>query len=526
MRRLLAALTLLASPSLAQTYDPVLIPAQALGSPTNMTPLRLGDDSTAQVQLSFPFEYFGQTFTSAWVSSNGFVSFQSPANLCCNGQPMEQAQRNTIYGYWTDLIGGNNPYVSLTESGALFGWYSTNEYGTQNKVNFEISLAPSGAIQFNYGALANTYHTVSAGITGPSVDDNIQLFFGTNVANLSFQSGLLTPSAPEPPPEPEPTPVDCATQPDAPECVQSYSPVAVVAETVAQTDTAAETVSETVVEAAAETPVEVAPEEAQTETPAVEAPAEPEAETKVEAERLSPDEVMALSAASDGAQQEETTDASTPAEAAQDVSAAQVVVIEAPLPPTSQVVDSAAQQQQTAASDSTAQSSAVSAAPLGTVKQGLTLETQEASAPTEQITPLTVQEAEQAITEELHSGFQQANKEDEIIVPMVEQPMLQQDFAASQATTMVLLNTPTTSSPMATTPNTGETSDDSAMVNLAVAPEGYGAYSQAKIPDAAFYKPRDIYVGRKLSDANWELYRMMSSQDGKWKAMVEEQYGR
>ena len=62
--------------------------------------------------------------------------------------------------------------------------------------------------------------------------------------------------------------------------------------------------------------------------------------------------------------------------------------------------------------------------------------------------------------------------------------------------------------------------------SLAVAPEGYGAYSQAKIPDAAFYKPRDIYVGRKLSDANWELYRMMSSQDGKWKAMVEEQYGR
>ena len=72
----------------------------------------------------------------------------------------------------------------------------------------------------------------------------------------------------------------------------------------------------------------------------------------------------------------------------------------------------------------------------------------------------------------------------------------------------------------------GETSGDSAMANLAVAPEGYGAYSQAKIPDAAFYKPRDIYVGRKLSDANWELYRMMSSQDGKWKAMVEEQYGR
>ena len=105
------AASLLATSVAAQTYEPGLIPPQINGAPTTMTPLQLGDDSTAQVDLGFEFTYWGQTFTSAWVSSNGFVSFGTSADLCCNGQPLEQAPRNTIYGMWTDLVSySGNPY--------------------------------------------------------------------------------------------------------------------------------------------------------------------------------------------------------------------------------------------------------------------------------------------------------------------------------------------------------------------------------------------------------------------------------
>jgi hypothetical protein len=93
-----------ATPVFAQTYEPALIPPQINGAPTIMTPLNLGDDNTRNVALGFEFEYWGQTFTDVWVSSNGFVSFEGGANLCCNGLPLEQAQRNTIYAYWSDLV--------------------------------------------------------------------------------------------------------------------------------------------------------------------------------------------------------------------------------------------------------------------------------------------------------------------------------------------------------------------------------------------------------------------------------------
>ena len=66
--------------------------------------------------------------------------------------------------------------------------------------------------------------------------------------------------------------------------------------------------------------------------------------------------------------------------------------------------------------------------------------------------------------------------------------------------------------------------DNSTMVQLAAAPEGYSAYTQARIPDLPFYQPKDIYKGRRIPDANLALYRMMKGQDQTWDNMVEAQY--
>ena len=195
----------------AQTYDPVEIlptdipsvPAPSINPPT---PTNLGDDATKEVDLGFTFNYFGQDFTKAWISSNGFVSFQSGAHLCCNGEPLEQAQRNTIYQYWTDLINWTGtPYYSKQTSqdgvsSLLVGWYGTYEYGGNRSTSFEMYLYDTGGITFNY---IKTYdmqgHTVTAGLTGPTADDNILLFRGSNTSTLSgkaysfnYETGTVT----------------------------------------------------------------------------------------------------------------------------------------------------------------------------------------------------------------------------------------------------------------------------------------------------------------------------------------------
>lgn len=296
MRAVISSLLLLASvQAVAQTYEPVLVEPQIAGTPATMTALNLGDDNTAYVTFGFDFPYWDQTFEGAWVSSNGFVSFQSSANLCCNGQPVEQAPRNTIYGFWTDNISySGNPFYRRSEGSILFGWYGTNEFGTNNQQTFEIDLSSTGSITFNFGQMSNlTYHNAMAGITGPGWSDNIQLFYGRDSSRLSNQSGILGFVAPEPT-------LDCAVTPLDPACPpQIVAPVQVI------TSPLVETIHEAYAAEVAADREEIAarePEPVQETTAVVaveevsitEQVAESIAAEIAAPERLSPDQVAAL----------------------------------------------------------------------------------------------------------------------------------------------------------------------------------------------------------------------------------------
>jgi len=508
-KRSLLLAALIAWPVWAQDYNPTLIPPQLLGSPQTMIPLNGGDDSTRVVQFAFPFDYYGQTFTSAWVSSNGFVSFQGPANLCCDGLPMESAQRNTIYGYWTDLNGGANPYYRVTDTSALFGWYGTTEYGTNNSITFEIGLFNDGKIQINYGAVANTYHTVSAGITGPTSADNVQLFYGTNVQALSFQSGILSPSAPDPVPVPaslDPAP-DVA--PDPTEVLQN-EPEQEVAEEVAVSevgefsDVADEPMSEEVIVSD-----DIVATEETDEEPAEDANDPP----------LDPAELAALAAG-------DAPDAPTDEEVAQAVEA---VGEEAKAADAARIEQQGPEQ----ASSETRRDRNVEFFQNEAIEDA-------AYFPRETVLQVTAQNVafvaqadaqdaqlygEQTTTEATGSGY---------ILGPTEGPT----FAAAPATGMGDFSTPAGQAQqmellgMQADMAAGQVidvgdvndGDNETMSQLAAIPAGYSAYTQARIPDAPFYQPRDIYKGRRIPDQNMALYRMMRGQDALWEEMVDAQY--
>ena len=99
---------------------------------------------------------------------------------------------------------------------------------------------------------------------------------------------------------------------------------------------------------------------------------------------------------------------------------------------------------------------------------------------------------------------------------------------AGQAQQMEILNMAELQGEMSAGPvvDVGDvnTGDGEAMAQLAVIPAGYSSYTQARIPDAPFYQPRDIYKNRRIPDANMALYRMMQGQDRVWNDMVEDQY--
>ena len=515
---------LISWPLAAQEYTPALIPPQIIGSPQTMTPLNGGDDSTRLVQLGFPFEYYGQTYTSAWVSTNGFVSFQGPAHLCCNGIPLEQAQRNTIYGYWTDLISGGNPYYRTDSTSAIFGWYNTYEFGTQNLNTFEIGLFSDGKIQFNFGTLGNTFHTVSSGITGPTSSDNVSLFYGQNVQNLQNQSGILTMAVPEPVPVPDavnpapdvaPDPTDTQTEvlQNEPEPVQEE---AVVEEPVAEAEVVSEAVEETVSEEDIVSDDIVAQEDVD-EDQAEDANDEP----------LSPDQLQALSAV-------EVTEAPSDEEIAQ---ATEAVAAEAEAAEAARVE----QQQQQSGPDQTIaiagevrrdrnveffQREAIEEADLFSRETVLQASIQSVAFVAQADAQYTQQYGEQTTTETVAETYSIVPTEGPTFAPVITTVIGSDTSTPSgQAQQMELLGM---QGEMAAGQviDVGDVNngDSEEMSQLAAIPVGYSAYTQARIPDAPFYQPRDIYKGRRIPDANMALYRMMRGQDSLWQEMVDEQY--
>ena len=73
----------------------------------NSSGLQLNDDEVSNaIPIGFPFSYYGQSYTQAYVSSNGFISFSSntPAACCQRLSPPDSAAPNNIIaGYWGDL---------------------------------------------------------------------------------------------------------------------------------------------------------------------------------------------------------------------------------------------------------------------------------------------------------------------------------------------------------------------------------------------------------------------------------------
>jgi hypothetical protein len=534
---LLAAL-LVSTSAAAQTYEPALIPPQINGAPTTMTPLNLGDDGTRNVSLGFEFEYWGQTFTDAWVSSNGFVSFQSGAHLCCNGQPIEMAQRNTIYAYWSDLISyTGNPYYRRDDGSILFGWYGVNEYGTNNSSTFEIGLFADGDIQLNFGNLGfSGRRDFTAGLTGPTADDNIPLFYGRNAQFLQNQSGLLSWIAPEP----EVVPVDCNATPMDPTCPPASVAIDVGAPdpTESTSDTAVASVEQTPqeevqMEDVAEQEIEEAQQALETAEASLEADAETAAEEAaveeaveddtieelvseqdledIDDERLSPEELAALAA--QGPEDDKETLAS---ETLASLEGAENAL-------ESQDASGAEQEANATALEESAQQSAF----FEEAEQASQASAFEGNAQSVQG----------------FAGFQMrvdfgssASVAGGSGVGLGSSPLdaaISVGSPVSMANTFEILNSvggQSNAAPAAATASSEKSENEmsegqSETINEMGAVPGFAAYTQTSLQDRAdFYAIRDIYSRRRLQDANFELYRLMQTNDARWQEMVDEQY--
>lgn len=115
--------------------------------PAGGSGISLGDDASSAISIPFSFEFYGQTWTSVYVGSNGYLTF-GVSDTTYNESLGAHFSLPRISGLFDDLnptAGGTVSYRDLGSRLAVT-WLGVAEYGTSNSNTFQIILDSNGEI--------------------------------------------------------------------------------------------------------------------------------------------------------------------------------------------------------------------------------------------------------------------------------------------------------------------------------------------------------------------------------------------
>jgi subtilisin family serine protease len=210
--------------SIAVSIDPLIADpyVSSLSSPASLstggTPLglTLDDRYLENFSLPFNFPFFGQSYNTVTISTNGNLYFSPPPKRS-NGDADDVpssidglAQFKMIAGMWDDLDlrtssrADADVYVVPNSSTIIFRWQGVpcNDFGNGctggDPINFEIELRADGTIITRYGA-GNTNLLPVVGISGGEPDPYVPYVIDALTSELSpktltnAQSAVFTP---------------------------------------------------------------------------------------------------------------------------------------------------------------------------------------------------------------------------------------------------------------------------------------------------------------------------------------------
>ena len=158
--------------SLSSSSDPEIVEHQ------------IADDGWIEVPLDFTFPFYGNSYVTSFMFSNGVVGFLDPLDvdgtgyihdgLCCSGQDFASGATGvrfhyTIMPWHTDLIdtGVGKFYTQGDETFQKYMWENLSEYYDRNTSNtFDLTIYPMGNIEVNYEKVHIKNHSVTVGVVG------------------------------------------------------------------------------------------------------------------------------------------------------------------------------------------------------------------------------------------------------------------------------------------------------------------------------------------------------------------------
>ncbi|CAN2040814.1 PEP-CTERM protein-sorting domain-containing protein [Candidatus Magnetomoraceae bacterium gMMP-15] len=193
----------------------------------NLSDLSDEDDDSEKYNLGFDFTFYGATFNSVWVNSNGVLQFEDDDYDYEVGDEIEDDFGRVIAPFWADLYPseeGEIYYNTLGTTGNqrfVVTWDDVLDYAEEFKNTFQVVLYESGLIQFGYDNLLGSDDGAGENVIGVSQGDGTHfnyfiaadgsisgiypngnnLFYNWNPTSLNYDMSETYPVS-EPVPEP------------------------------------------------------------------------------------------------------------------------------------------------------------------------------------------------------------------------------------------------------------------------------------------------------------------------------------
>jgi N-acetylneuraminic acid mutarotase len=151
-----------------------------------------GDDSSTSVNLPFGFAFYGQTYNTAYVCTNGHLTFVNPGSFCpfSNGSiPSAGTPNAAIYPFWDDLYvipGDSTMWTKLQGSAPnrqfVIEWRNVAFFGDfSRRIDVEVVLYENGRILTQYRNIADDGrergNSATLGIENAAGNDALQYSF-------------------------------------------------------------------------------------------------------------------------------------------------------------------------------------------------------------------------------------------------------------------------------------------------------------------------------------------------------------
>ncbi len=128
------------------------------------TPLSMLDQQLYYVNFGFDFDFYGNTYSGANISSNGYLTFGSYNMDYATSLPDAELPNDIICPYWTDLDpsvqGMIYYYFDSANQRFIVQYDNIAHYGTTSNNTFQVILYADNVIEFQYKYATDSRYTV------------------------------------------------------------------------------------------------------------------------------------------------------------------------------------------------------------------------------------------------------------------------------------------------------------------------------------------------------------------------------